>query len=117
MQFKNWIWDSDYKPRDLVLVRNTQIKKELNWKIKLCYLGPVVVLWRTTGGLYLLAELDSAISKLWYVVFRLLSYFLWTKISVPVTELTGLREEELDEYNAEEDIMHKEENEDAVVDD
>ena len=34
-----------------------------------------------------------------------------------VTELTGLGEEELDEYNAEEDIMHEEENEDTVADD
>ena len=77
----------------------------------------MVVLRRTTGGSYLLAELDGVISKLQYAVFRLLSYFLRTKISVPITELTGLREEELDEYNAEEDIMHEEENEDAVMDD
>ena len=117
MQFKNRIRDSDYEPGDLVLVRNTRIEKELNRKMKLHYLGPMVVLQRTTGGSYLLAELDGAISKLRYAVFRLLSYFLRTKISVSITELTGLGEEELDEYNTEEDIMHEEENEDVVVDD
>ena len=117
MQFKNRIRDSDYEPGDLVLVRNTPIKKELNQKTKPCYLGPMVVLRRTTGGLYLLAKLDGAISKLRYAAFCLLSYFLQTKISVPVTELTGLGEEELDKYNAEEDITHEEENEDAVAND
>ena len=64
MQFKNRIRDSDYEPGDLVLVRNTRIKKELNRKMKPCYLGLMVVLRRTTGGSYLLAELDGTILKL-----------------------------------------------------
>ena len=63
-QFKNWICQQDFSPGDLVLVHNSRIEKELNQKTKPCYLGPMVVLWRTTGGLYLLAELDGAISCL-----------------------------------------------------
>ena len=63
-QFKNWIHQQDFSPGDLVLVHNSRIEKELNQKTEPCYLGPMVVLWRTTGGLYLLAELDSAISHL-----------------------------------------------------
>ena len=75
MQFKNRIQDSNYEPGDLVLVRNTRIEKELNQKTKPRYLGLMVVLRRTTGGSYLLAELDGMISKLRYAAFRLLSYF------------------------------------------
>ena len=61
-QFKNWIRQQDFHPGNLVLVHNSQIEKEL--KMKPCYLGPMVVLCRTFGGLYLLAELDGAISCL-----------------------------------------------------
>ena len=63
-QFKNWIRQLDFSPGDLVLVCNSWIEKELNQKMKPCYLGLMVVLHRTTGGSYLLAELDSAISCL-----------------------------------------------------
>ena len=63
-QFKSWIRQQDFSPGDLVLVRNSWIEKELNRKTKLCYLGPMVVLCRTFGGLYLLAKLDGAISCL-----------------------------------------------------
>ena len=63
-QFKNRIRQQDFSPGDLVLVRNSWIEKELNRKTKPCYLGLMVVLWRTTGGLYLLAELDGSISRL-----------------------------------------------------
>ena len=63
-QFKNRICQQDFSPGDLVLVHNSRIEKELNRKMKTRYLGPIVVLCRTTGGSYLLAELDGAISHL-----------------------------------------------------
>ena len=89
-QFKNRICQQDFSPGDLVLVCNSQIEKELNQKTKPCYLGLMVVLWRTTGGSYLLAELDGAISCLQYTAFRLLLYYPHTHIAIPVTDLTGL---------------------------
>ena len=63
-QFKNQIRQEDFSPGDLILVHNSRIEKELNRKTKPHYLGPMVVLRRTTGGSYLLAELDSSISRL-----------------------------------------------------
>ena len=68
-QFKNQICQQDFSHGNLVLVCNSRIEKELNQKMKPCYLGSMVVLHRTTGGLYLLAELDSAISRLQYAAF------------------------------------------------
>ena len=75
------------------------------------YLGLMVVLHRTTGGLYLLAELDSAISHLRYAAFRLLFYYPRTHITIPVMDLTGLNNQELDNFEAEEDVERDEEDE------
>ena len=69
LQFKNWICSQDFCPDDLILVCNSWIEKELNQKTKLCYLGPMVVLYRTIGGSYLLAKLDGTISHLQYAPF------------------------------------------------
>ena len=56
----------------------------------------MVVLRRTTGGSYILAELDGAVSKLRYAAFRLLPYYPRFQTNIPVTELTGLDDEDLD---------------------
>ena len=56
----------------------------------------MVVLRWTTGGSYLLAELDGAVSKLRYAAFRLIPYYPRFSMSIPVTELTGLDEEEIE---------------------
>ena len=70
-----------------------------------------MVLWRTTGGSYLLAELDGSISRLRYAAFRLLLYYPCTHIAILVTDLTGLNDQELDDFEAEEDVERDEENE------
>ena len=93
--FKNRIKDYNFELESWVLVQNSWIEKELNWKIKLRYLGPMAVLWRTAGESYLLAELDGSISKLCYVAFQLIPYYTYSYMSIPVTNLTRLSEEEL----------------------
>ena len=79
--------------------------------MKPCYLGPMVVLCRTTGGSYLLAELDSAISCLQYTAFWLLLYYPCMHITIPVTDLTGLNDQKLDDFEAEEDVERDKEDE------
>ena len=116
-QFKNQIRDHNFWPGNFVLVQNTQVEKELNWKTKPRYLGPMVVLQRTTRGSYLLAELDGSISKLRYAAFRLLLYFPRNEIAIPVTELTRLDNQELDDHEANEDVEHEEDREEEVLDD
>ena len=63
----------------------------------------MVVLRRTQGGSYILAELDGSVSKLRYAAFRLLPYYSQSKTRIPVTRITGLDEEELDRLVGEED--------------
>jgi len=88
----------------------------LNWKTKPRYFDPMVVLQRTIGGLYLLAELNGSISRLRYTAFRLLPYFPRKAITIPVTELTKLDNQEIDNHKAEEDVEHEENREEAVSD-
>jgi hypothetical protein len=62
----------------------------------------MVILRRTIGGSYRLAELDGAVSTLHYAAFRLVPYHLRDKMRVPVTTITGLGDEELDRLTQDE---------------
>ena len=57
----NIIKDFNFQPGDLVLARNTAIKKALNHKMRARYLGPLVVISRNQGKAYILAELDGSV--------------------------------------------------------
>ncbi len=77
------IRDFNFQPGDLVLMRNTQIEKALNRKMRARYLGPLVILGRNKGGAYLLCELDGSTFARPVAAFRLLPYFARKKIDVP----------------------------------
>jgi hypothetical protein len=78
------IVDFDFKPGALVLVRNTRIEESLNRKTKPRYLGPMVVVRKTQGMSYIVAELDGAQSQLRVAGFRLIPYFPRTSTTVPL---------------------------------
>ena len=63
-----------FQPGDLVLVRNSQVEKELDRKSKPRYLGPYQIVRQTRGGSYVLQELDGAISRRGIARFRLVPY-------------------------------------------
>ena len=50
------------------------------------YIGPMVVVKRTRGGAYRLAEVDGAVSRLRYAAFRLIPYYARSQTQLKVTE-------------------------------
>ncbi|EGO21542.1 hypothetical protein SERLADRAFT_336556, partial [Serpula lacrymans var. lacrymans S7.9] len=69
------MFKNKYQPGELVLVRNTQVEKELDCKAKPRYNGPYEVVRRTKGGSYVLKEMDGSVSRRGIAAFRLLPYF------------------------------------------
>jgi len=86
-QYKNTLLVYDFKPSDLVLVRNSTTESIISRKTKPRYVGPMVVLRRTCNVTYCLAELDGAVSKLRYAAFQLVPYFARSRTSIPVTRI------------------------------
>jgi hypothetical protein len=78
------IVDFDFKPGSLVLVRNSRVEESLDRKTKARYFGPYVVVRKTKGTSYILAELDGAQSQLRIAGFRVVPYFARSKTDVPI---------------------------------
>ena len=69
------ICNFDFKCGDLVLIHNTAIAKALNCKMRARYLGPLVVLARNKGGVYIICELNGSVFDRPVTVFRVIPYF------------------------------------------
>jgi hypothetical protein len=83
--FRASIKSYEFGPGALVLVRNSKVEYELSKKTKPRCLGPMIVVWHTKGGSYMLAELDGVISKLCFAAFLVIPYYLRSKECVSVT--------------------------------
>lgn len=105
------IRDYDFKPGDLVLVRNKAIETEHSRKMKPRYLGPMLVVRRRAGGAYHLAELDGTISKRTYAAFRVIPYHARRRLEGNITKLLNMTESALEELLEKEDIEPLEEEE------
>ena len=77
------IRDYDFAKGDLVLLRNTQIEKSLNRKMRARYLSPLIVIERNYSGAYILCELDRSVLHRPVAAFRLLPYLARKSISLP----------------------------------
>ncbi|KAJ8463434.1 hypothetical protein ONZ45_g17581 [Pleurotus djamor] len=74
-RFAKTIKSYDFKPGDLVLVRDKQRDGDLSAKHKPRYNGPMIVVRRTDGGAYVLSELDGTVSSLRFSASRVIPYF------------------------------------------
>lgn len=77
--------DFQFEPGRLVLVRNSADESGLKNKYFPRYFGPFVVVRQTTGGSYILAEMDGTISKLRFAAKRVIPYHLRSRINLPST--------------------------------
>jgi hypothetical protein len=68
---------------DLVLVQNTAIKKSLDCKMRLQYLGPYIIISCNTSSAYILAKLDSTILKNTIGTFQVVPYHPRKAIPLP----------------------------------
>ena len=73
-KYKRRLRRDHYKTGELVLLRNSGEEMKLNRKTKPRYLGPYEVVRRTTGGSYVLQELDGTMLIEGAAAFRLLPY-------------------------------------------
>ena len=73
-RFKTRLVRNSYPPGTLVIVRNTEVEKSLDYKHQDRYLGPYKVVRRTLGGSYVLSELNNAIWRQKVAAFRILPY-------------------------------------------
>jgi hypothetical protein len=69
-----------------VLVLNKKVEKGKNKKSRPRYLGPMIVVNRTEGGSYRLAEVSGTVLNRKFAAFRLIPYHARSKNTVKVTE-------------------------------
>ena len=102
-KFMHSIENFDCEPGSLVLVRNSKVDSSIGQKTKPRYLGPMVVVRRTAGGSYILAELDGSLSRLRFAAYRVVPYLPRSKTRIPVTSISNLSNRELSDLTHDRD--------------
>jgi hypothetical protein len=77
------ICDFNFKPGALVLIINTVIEKALNRKMQPRYLGPLLMVLRNKGSMYIVCKLDSTLYHNPVAVYCGIPYFVQEYIELP----------------------------------
>lgn len=85
----NTLFRGELLPGSLVLVRNSAIEKELDRKHKPRWLGPYIVVRKTKGGSYVLAQEDGVILQTRFAAFRVIPYHQREGLSFAVEDFLG----------------------------
>ncbi|KAG6894342.1 hypothetical protein C0992_006513, partial [Termitomyces sp. T32_za158] len=81
-EHKNSIKDYNFKPLDLVLVKNMITETLFSAKMLPRFHGPLVVVAKTKGGNYIVAELDGSVWQAWVAAFRVVPYKACKKLTL-----------------------------------
>ena len=84
-------------------MRNTQIEKSLNRKMRPRYLGPLFVVSHNYGGAYIIAELDGTVFPRLVAAFCIIPYFAHKSIPIP-TDFIDISATRLQEMEQPDDI-------------
>ena len=94
----------DFKLGDLVLIRNAAIEKSLNRKMRVRYLGPLIVISQNKGGAYIVSELNGSVFDRPIAAFRVIPYFARQHIDIPpldkLIDISAHRLRELEDSTA-----------------
>lgn len=99
-KYRHVIKDWDFKPGQLIQVRHSNIEKNLDRKMFPRYKGPMVVIRRTRGGSYIVAEMDVTVLRRKVGAFRCLPHFArYEPIELPenIHDLIDISTEELEQ--------------------
>lgn len=110
-QYKLAISDCNFKPGDLVLIRNTTMEIALNRKMRARYLGPLIVIARDKEGAYIISELNDSVFDRSIAAFRVIPRFARTKISLsPLVKLLDVSQQRFQEHTDSEDSDPEDDN-------
>ncbi|PBK81194.1 hypothetical protein ARMGADRAFT_895204, partial [Armillaria gallica] len=88
-----------FKSGSLILVQNMAIEKAIGGKMWPRYLGPVMVLRCTKGGLYIVAKMNGSTWGFKVAAFQVIPYMARKKIDLPekLEALLEMLKESLDQ--------------------
>jgi hypothetical protein len=102
-KYKHVIKDYEFRPGDVVLVRNTVDEGSLSGRNRDRWWGPLVVVRRTRGGAYIVCEFNGAVWQKKIGKFRVIPYQQRQKLTIgpQIEELIDVSRETLDELENE----------------